>query len=811
MKKVRSDNGTEFRNTRVEEWCDEKGIKHEFSTKYTPEQNGLVERKNRTLIDMARSMLSEYNVSDSFWAEAINTACHASNRLYCHRFHNKTPYELLIGRKPNISYFRVFGCKCYILKKGTRLSKFQSKCDEGFLLGYSSNSKAYRVYNKTHGIVEEAYDVEFDETNGSHNEQENLDDVRSDGLRNAMKNMSIGDVRPREEDEDEDGPSISIRVNPSTSISNDQAQQIVQDSSNDDSQVQDQVGSSSAPSPSTQEPIAPQRIHHILAKDHPVDQIMGDISKGVQTRSRIASFCEHYSFVSFLEPNRVDEALRDPDWVNAMHEELNNFTRNQVWDLVERPKNYNVIGTKWVFRNKQNEDGMVVRNKTKLVAQGFTQVEGLDFGETFAPVARLEAIRILLAYACSHNIKLFQMDVKSAFLNGKISELVFVEQPPGFEDPKKPNHVYKLSKALYGLKQAPRAWYERLRDFLISKGFKIGKVDTTLFTKDIGKDLFVCQIYVDDIIFGSTNPSFCEEFGEMMSREFEMSMIGELSFFLGLQIKQLKEGTFVCQSKYVKDILKKFGMEDAKPIKTPMATNGHLDLDEGGNPVDQKLYRSMIGSLLYLTASRPDIMFSVCMCARFQAAPRECHLTAVKRILRYLKYSPNIGLWYPKGAHFDLVGFSDSDYAGCKVDRKSTSGGCQFLGRSLVSWSSKKQNSVALSTAEAEYISAGSCCAQLLWMKQTLLDYGVKFDEILLLCDNESAVKIASNPVQHSRTKHIDIRHHFLRDHVNKGDIKIDGIGTDDQLADIFTKPLDESRFCKLRNELNIIDFSNVA
>ena len=221
VKKVRSDNGSEFRNTRVEEWCDEKGIKHEFSTKYTLEQNGLVERKNRTLIDMARSMLSEYNVLHSFWAKAINTACHTSNMLYCHRLHNKTPYELLIGRKPNISYFRVFGCKCYILKKGTRLSKFQSKCDEGFLLGYSSCSKAYRVYNKTHGIVEEAYDVEFDETNGSHDEQENLDDVRSDGLRNAMKNMSIGDVRPREEDEDEDGPSISIKVNLSTSISND--------------------------------------------------------------------------------------------------------------------------------------------------------------------------------------------------------------------------------------------------------------------------------------------------------------------------------------------------------------------------------------------------------------------------------------------------------------------------------------------------------------------------------------------------------------------------------------------------------------
>ncbi|CAO2163650.1 unnamed protein product [Urochloa humidicola] len=810
VKNVRSDNGSEFKNTRVDEFCDEKGIKHEFSTTYTPQQNGLVERKNRTLIDMARSMLSEYNVSHSFWAEAINTACHASNRLYCHRFLNKTPYELLIGRKPNISYFRVFGSKCYILRKGTRLSKFGSKCDEGFLLGYSSNSKSYRVYNKSKGFVEETYDVEFDETNGSHEEKENLSDVRNDELRNAMKNMSTGDIMPRREENDDEGKIVTIR-DATPSSDNGQSQDNDKSSHPNDPQSSDQVDSSSGPSSSIQVHIDQPRIHHAIAKDHPIDQIMGDITKGVQTRSRVASFCEHFSFVSFIEPSRIDEALNDPDWVNAMHEELNNFTRNQVWELVERPKNYNVIGTKWVFRNKQNEDGIVVRNKARLVAQGYTQVEGLDFGETFAPVARLEAIRILLAYACSHNIKLYQMDVKSAFLNGKISELVYVEQPPGFEDPKKPNHVYKLSKALYGLKQAPRAWYERLRDFLLSKGFKIGKVDNTLFTKKIGNDIFICQIYVDDIIFGSTNEEYCKEFGDMMSNEFEMSMIGELSFFLGLQIKQIKDGTFVCQSKYTKDLLKKFGMEDAKPIKTPMATNGHLDLDEKGKPVDLKLYRSMIGSLLYLTASRPDIMFSVCMCARFQASPRECHLTAVKRILRYLKYSPNIGLWYPKDAHFDLVGYSDSDYAGCKVDRKSTSGGCQFLGRSLVSWSSKKQNSVALSTAEAEYISAGSCCAQLLWMKQTLLDFGVALKEIPLLCDNESAVKIANNPVQHSRTKHIDIRHHFLRDHVSKEDITIGSISTNEQLADIFTKPLDEQRFCYLRNELNVIDLSNVA
>jgi hypothetical protein len=294
----------------------------------------------------------------------------------------------------------------------------------------------------------------------------------------------------------------------------------------------------------------------------------------------------------------------------------NNFTRNEVSHLVPRP-NQNVLGTKWVFRNKQYKHGVVTRNKARLVAKGYSQVKGLDFDETYALVARLESIRILLAYATYHGFKLCQMDVKSAFLNGPIKEEVYVEQPPGFEDSEYPNHVYKLSKALYGLKQAPRAWYECLRDFLITNGFKVGKADPTLFTKTVPKDLFICQIYVDDIIFGSTNKSTCEEFSRIMIQKFEMSMMGELKYFLGFQIKQHQEVTFISYTKYIQDILKKFGMKDGKPIKTPMGTNGHLDLDTGGKSIDQKVYRSMIGSLLYLCASRPDIMLSVCMCARF--------------------------------------------------------------------------------------------------------------------------------------------------------------------------------------------------
>ena len=397
------------------------------------------------------------------------------------------------------------------------------------------------------------------------------------------------------------------------------------------------------------------------------------------------------------------------------------------------------------------------------------------------------------------------MDVKSAFLNGYIEEEVYVEQPPGFESIEFPNHIFKLSKALYGLKQALRAWYERLSKFLIENNFVRGKVDTTLFTKEKDNELLIVQIYVDDIIFGSTNSFLCEEFSKIMQGEFEMSLMGELNYFLGLQIKQTKNGIFIHQTKYIKELLKKFGMDEAKPMGTPMSPSTKLDKDENGKDVDQTKYRGMIGSLLYLTASRPDIMFSVCMCSRYQADPKESHLIAVKRIFRYLIGTSTMGLFYQTNNNFNLVGYSDADYAGCKIDRKSTSGTCQFLGYSLVSWSSKKQNSVALSTAEAEYVAIGNCCCQLLWMKQQLEDYGLKFTKMPIYCDNTSAINLSKNPIQHSRTKHIEIRHHFLRDHVQKEDISIEYVHTDDQLADIFTKPLNEDRFCYIRHELGLI------
>jgi hypothetical protein len=408
----------------------------------------------------------------------------------------------------------------------------------------------------------------FDETNGSPAEQVDLDELDDEEAPCvALRNMFIGDVCPKESEEPpqaQDQPSSSMQASPPTQDEEQAQDDEDEDQEDEPPQEEDinQGGDEDDQDKEDDQEIRDQRpphpsVHQAIQRDHPVNSILGDIHKGVTTRSRVAHFCEHYSFVSSIEPYRIEDALRDPDWVMAMQEELNNFTRNEVWHLVPRP-NQNVVGTKWVFRNKQDEHGVVTRNKARLVAKGYSQVEGLDFDETYAPVARLESICILLAYATYHGFKLYQMDVKSAFLNGPIKEEVYVEQPPGFEDSEYPNHVYKLSKALYGLKQAPRAWYECLRDFLIINGFKVGKADPTLFTKTIAKDLFICQIYVDDIIFGSTNKSSCEEFSRIMIQKFEMSMMGELKYFLRFQIKQLQEGTFFSQTKYIQDILKKF-------------------------------------------------------------------------------------------------------------------------------------------------------------------------------------------------------------------------------------------------------------
>ncbi|GJZ30086.1 retrovirus-related pol polyprotein from transposon TNT 1-94 [Tanacetum coccineum] len=398
-----------------------------------------------------------------------------------------------------------------------------------------------------------------------------------------------------------------------------------------------------------------------------------------------------------LKPKNIKEAMTYHSWIKSMQDELHQFERLDVWELVPRPNEKNIIAPE----------------------------EGIDFKESFALVAHLEAVRMFVAFAAHKNIAIFHMDVKTAFLNGLLKEEVYVGQPDGFVNPDFPDHVYRLKKALYCLKQAPRAWYDKLSSFLIEHHFTKGIVDLTFFTRRHGGYILIVQVYVDDIIFGSTNPDFSKRFANLMKNNFEMSMIGELKFFLGLQVHQSPRGIFISQSQYAIELLKKHGMDECVSMSTPMATE-RLDADLQGTPTDQMTYRRMIGGLMYLTASRPDIAFATFVCARYQARPTVKHLKEVKRIFWYLRQSYNMGLWYPKDSGFELIAYSDADHAGCKDDCKSTSGGLQFLGEKLVSWSSKKQDCTAMSTAEAEYVSLSVCCAQVIWMRTQLLDYGYR-------------------------------------------------------------------------------------
>ncbi|GKB72686.1 putative ribonuclease H-like domain-containing protein [Tanacetum coccineum] len=337
--------------------------------------------------------------------------------------------------------------------------------------------------------------------------------------------------------------------------------------------------------------------------------------------------------------------------------------------MVDLPYGKRAIGTKWVYKNKKDKRGIVIRNKARLVAHGYTQEERIDYDKVFAPVARIEAIRIFLAYASFKDFVVYQMDVKSAFLFGKIKEEVCVCQPSGFEDPEFPDRVYKLEKALYDLHQALRAWYKTLSTYLLDNEFQRGKIDKTLFIKRVKGNILLVQVYVDDIIFGSTKKSLCTEFEKLMHKKFQMSSIGELTFLLGIQVTQKDDGIFISQDKYLDKILKKFGFSTVKAASTPMETSKTLMKDKNAKYVDVHLYRSMIGSLMYLTSSRPDIMFVVCACVRFQVTPKVSHLHAVKRIFRYLKGQPKLGLWYPKDSPFDLEAYTGSDYAGVSLDR----------------------------------------------------------------------------------------------------------------------------------------------
>lgn len=472
---------------------------------------------------------------------------------------------------------------------------------------------------------------------------------------------------------------------------------------------------------------------------------------------------------------------------------------------MDRPEDRKIIGVKWVFRTKQNADCSINKYKARLVVKVYAQIYGVDYSDTFAPVSRMDTIRLVLAVAAQKGWKVFQLDVKSAFLNGVLQEEIYVEQPEGFVVQGKEDKVYLLKKALYGLKQAPRAWYSRINDHLLNIGFEKSLSESTLYVKHKGTKVLIVSLYVDDMLVTEDDTRLVEEFKQEMMQAFEMTDLGLVTYFLGIEIKQNENDVFICQKKYAKEILKKFQMEECKAVSTPMNQKEKLSKEDGADKVDEGYYRSMIGCLMYLTATRPDILFAVSLLSRFMHCASETHLVAARRILRYVKGTVDYGVKYESCQNFKLCGFSDSDWAGSIDDMKSTSGYCFSIGSGVFSWCTKKQETVAQSTAEAEFIAAATAVNQILWLKKILCDLHLQQNhKIEVFIDNQAAIAISKDPVCHGKTKHFNIKLYFLREMQQNGEVTLVYCKSEDQLADMFTKPLPVNKFEFLRQKVGV-------
>ncbi|KAJ4789254.1 polyprotein [Rhynchospora pubera] len=736
LKALRSDRGGKFQSKEFKQYCESEGILQQLTTPYTHEQNGVAERKNRTVVELARSMLKSKGMPNQFWAEAVATAVYILNISPTKAVMNMTPFEAWFGRKPSVSHLRVFGCIAYTLVNAQNRKKLDAKSEKWVFLGYCIQSKGYRLYNHVTNKIIVSRNIMFDET------------------------ASWSWSKEREEEEgNNEQPQIGTR--------------------------------SSDPMPIT-------------------NQIQNS-EKPVKKMRSIQELYEATQVLYVADPLTYEEAADKKEWIDAMMEEMRAIEQNQTWKPVKLPENRTAIGVKWVYKTKFGADGSVLKCKARLVAKGYAQQQGIDYEETFSPVARFETVRLLMAVTVQLKQSIYQFDVKSAFLNGELIEEVYVEQPEGFEVKGKENWVYQLSKALYGLKQAPRAWYSKIDAYFQKLGFERSKNEPNLYVKRKGeKGLVAVCLYVDDMIYFGTNDAMVREFKEQMMSVFEMTDLGEMHYFLGLEVEQEEGRIFVSQRKYANDLVTKFGLKGCNLVQTPMNTNEKLTTIDGTGATDVTRFRSLVGGLMYLTHTRPDITHAVSIVARYMQNPTKQHMGAAKRILRYIAGTTSYGLWYNAVDGPCLTGYSDSDWAGDIDDRKSTTGQVFFYGTSIITWSSKKQTTVALSTTEAEYNAVTSAACQGVWLRRLLEELSCKEKgATILYCDNQSTIAIGNNPVHHNRTKHIDTRFHFIRDLIEHGVFELQYINTNQQIADALTKPLTREKFNWCRDMMNVVDFGS--
>ena len=739
-----------------------------------------------------------------FWAEAVNTVVYLRNRSPSSYLSGHTPFEFWYGHKPDVSNLRVFGCVCYVHIPDSHRRKLDPKAYKAVFVGYPTGTKGYKVFNIASGKFFRARSVLFSESKFHNFSQETIDNYI---------------IFP------EDVVSVPDNEGSAKASEHEQVQAITNDPDPRIPENNNSVGVSDI----NGENITSQmnlEDHRSEVKATFEETFMNQVSKIGDHRIRKQTdrfesadvavdndSCYMASLTADLdEPGTYKQALNGDDaskWKEAMNEEFESLLKNKTWELVPRPSDQKVIGCRWVYKTKRGIDGSITRHKARLVARGYSQTEGIDYDEVFAPVAHSSTIRTLLSFANSNDLEIHQLDVKTAFLHGVLDCDLYMEQPEGYVDEEHPNYVCKLNKCLYGLKQSAKCWNELLDKHFIETGYTKADADGCLYIKVDNGSFVIMGVYVDDFIPVSNDLELLKIEKAALAEKFEVVDNGEIEYFLKMVIKRdrLNRTLTISQPNYIETILTKFGMSECKPVATPMDANAIFNkLSDGDERFDRTTYQQAIGCLTYLaTHTRPDISASVGILSKFMADPGPAHWIGVKRILRYLQGTCSYGLVFVGGEKDSLLGFSDSDWAGDPVTRRSMSGYIFQLGQSTISWCSKRQRTVAKSSTEAEYVALSIATQEVIWLRRLLSDLLVDMNTATkLLEDNKGAIDLSKNPKNHGRTKHIDVSYHFIRERILTKEIEVNYVPSSENLADVMTKPLPRVPFEKFRDELGV-------
>jgi Reverse transcriptase (RNA-dependent DNA polymerase)/Integrase core domain/gag-polypeptide of LTR copia-type len=811
IKILRTDNGTEYTNHEFQNNLRELGIIHQTTCPRTPQQNGFAERKNRHLLEVTRSLLFSGNLPKLFWADAILASCYLINRLPSKILDYKSPLEIVYKRDINLSHLRCFGCICYLhVQNSNKLDPRSKKC---VFIGYSSLKKGYKVFDPSTNSVHFSRDVTFAENQVYYSEQgedyrhySDLSPIPYPCDADQAQNLDqLGpSFRPSDLERANMPSSLEVHIN-----SESHRESSAQETHNENDTEVDaaELGPLENTDANRERQMVRRSTRQAQKSSRLNDFITYSTLHPIQTQIHYKNISQkHYSFLTAMndhtEPTNFFEAQTKKVWVDAMNDELGALAKNQTWELVQLPQGKQAVGCKWIYKTKFNSDGSVERYKARLVARGFTQTYGIDYKETFASVTKMNTVRTVMSVAVNCDWPLFQMDVKNAFLQGELEEEVYMELPPGLQVDNEEKIVCRLKKAIYGLKQSPRTWYGRLSNTLFKGGFKRSGADSSMFTQVTQRGLVVILIYVDDLVITGSDLEGINDLKKHLKQEFDIKDLGILKYFLGIEVARSHKGLFLSQRKYVLDLLQETEKLGIKPANIPMEYGNKVTTNK--EPLDDvRLFQRLVGKLIYLTITRPDISYTVSYISQFMQSPLKGHMELVNQLLRYLKLAPGRGILMTNNGHTEIEGYADADWAGSPHDRKSTTGYCMFVGNNLVSWKCKKQDTVARSSAEAEYRAMAVATSEIVWLRLLLQELGFGQNKPTTLhCDNLAAIHIASNPVFHERTKHIEVDCHYVREKVLDKTIETPHIRSNEQLADVFTKALSKSMFQKCIDKL---------